>query len=132
MAAKKDAAKLPGWITLAELAERLGVSKQAVDQMAKEGRIATLCWASTGSGRRPLWLLREDEVAELSGPVAAAARSRAVSIARGERQPVSATQADDSERAGETNARNGNGDEAEAPAQDRCEPAVTGAGSGDS
>ena len=60
---KESAPVLRGWISLQELADMLGVSRQAVHKMADEGRIRTLHRA----GRtRPTWLLRETEAYEIS------------------------------------------------------------------
>ncbi len=58
MPTKATAPKLHGWISLTELAVDLGVSRQAVHQMADDSRLETLCWAG---GDRPTWLITQKE-----------------------------------------------------------------------
>jgi hypothetical protein len=59
---KETAPRLRGWVTLQELAQALGVSRQAVHQMTEDERLETL--HRTGADR-PVWLVTEDEQARL-------------------------------------------------------------------
>lgn len=56
---KATAPLLVGWLTLQQVADRLGVSRQAVHQAAEDEVFNTLC--RTG-GDRAVWLVAESEV----------------------------------------------------------------------
>lgn len=59
MPAKSDAPRLPGWSTLQEVADKMGVSRQAVHQAAEDGVFRTL---HRIGGERPVWLVQDSEL----------------------------------------------------------------------
>jgi hypothetical protein len=63
MSAKDEAPKMRGYVTLQELAERMGISRQYAHEAAEKGRIASLCW--TGVRTKPVWMVAEAEAALL-------------------------------------------------------------------
>lgn len=70
MPTKDDALPLEGWISLIELARRLGISRQAVHQHADNGRISSLRYIRTAD--RPVWIVEEAEIPDLRDRLAAA------------------------------------------------------------
>jgi excisionase family DNA binding protein len=56
-----DTPRLADWITLPEAAELLGVSKQYVHKLVRNGRLNTL----RSLGSRPIYIVREAEILEI-------------------------------------------------------------------
>lgn len=56
-----DAPRLPGWLTLPEVAELLGVTKQAVHKFIEAGQLSSLHQIKSARGSA-VFLLEESEV----------------------------------------------------------------------
>lgn len=66
----KDAIpELEGWITTTDAAGILGVSKQAIHKMIDAGKIST----SRKIGKKPLYVMREEEISKIHEDKEAAA-----------------------------------------------------------
>ena len=66
---------VPGWITLAEAAEELGLSKQAVHKWVKDDKFKTLATL----GKKRIYCVRPKEVAEIKAAREAVAQLRQTS-----------------------------------------------------